>query len=61
MSTKAERRARAERVILPIKVNGQAVDADVRRKDTRRRPQRCPDCGEEGERKGHQACQYPRD
>ena len=22
---------------------------------------RCPDCGEQGERKGHQACQYPQD
>lgn len=21
----------------------------------------CPDCGEEGERKGHQTCQYPQD
>lgn len=22
---------------------------------------RCPDCGEVGERKGHQTCQYPQD
>jgi hypothetical protein len=27
----------------------------------RKRATRCPDCGAEGERKGHQTCQYPRD
>lgn len=26
-----------------------------------RSPTRCPDCGEEGERRGHQTCQYPTD
>lgn len=25
------------------------------------RVNRCPDCGEPGERKGHQTCQYPQD
>lgn len=25
------------------------------------RNRRCPDCGEPGERKGHQTCQYPQD
>ena len=24
-------------------------------------PGHCPDCGEPGERKGHQTCQYPQD
>ena len=25
------------------------------------RPERCADCGAEGERTGHQTCQYPQD
>lgn len=28
---------------------------------TRRIIEACPDCGEEGERIGHQGCQYPQD
>lgn len=27
----------------------------------KRRKDFCPDCGQEGERKGHQTCQYPQD
>ena len=43
------------------KADGVKLTPSGLRIDPERVSKRCPDCGQRGETKGHQTCQYPRD